>query len=129
MTLGEKQELFQELSSRWKLWVIDHPGWKLRAGEGRILPLGAAGKGRRARDLKTGKIVRVRDLVHKENGNHYKGLAEDPQLFVDGNYITDGDHPAWKEAGARWQAMHELCRWGGDWGDANHISLEHEGIK
>jgi hypothetical protein len=130
MTLGEKQELFAELQAEWVLWVTAHKGWKLREGEGRILILGADGKtGRRARIVGTDKIVFVQDLVHLPNGAHPNGLGKDWQLFVDGEYITSGDHPVWQEIGPRWESMNTLCRWGGRFRDGNHISLEHGGMR
>ena len=134
MTLGEKQELFVELQARWVLWVLSHPGWKLRQGEGRILQLGPDGKsGRRARlvtgvkrdgtPLLSAAPVRVKDLVHMDGGTHYDGISTDWQLFVDGVYITRSDHPAWIECGREWKSMHGDCCWGGVFDDGNHISL------
>lgn len=70
-----------------------------------------------------GRIVFVKDLVHKDAGTHYAGLSEDPQLFVDGKHIEESGHPAWVEAGEKWESMHGLCRWGGRFGDGNHISI------
>lgn len=129
MRLGEKQELFSRLKAEWVLWVFSKKGWAIRPGEGRILQMGADNKGRKARIVGTDTIVMVVDLVHKENSNHYSGLAEDPQLFVDGAHIEATEHPAWIAAGEKWESMHPLCRWGGRFGDGNHISLEHEGVK
>jgi hypothetical protein len=130
LSLGELQERFAELQARWVLWVLSHPGWKLRQGEGRILPRGADGKtGRRALDLKTGLMVRVEDRVHLVNGAHPNGLGTDWQLFVDGAYITRSDHPAWQACGAYWKSLDGRARWGGDFtpADGNHISLEYNG--
>lgn len=129
--LGEKQELFADLESQWVRWVLSHPGWKLRRGEGRILQLGPDGKtGRRALALSRPEaVVFVKDLVHKDGGTHYAGTACDWQLFVEGQHIENGGHPVWTEIGEKWESMHPLARWGGRWGDANHISLEHEGVK
>jgi hypothetical protein len=127
--LGELQEKFAVLEAEWVLWVTSHPGWKLRHGEGRILVLGADGKGRPALDLKTGNVIRVKDLVHLASGSHPKGLAGDWQLFVDGVYITQSDHPIWIECGTNWESRDPLCRWGGRWNDGNHISVEHGGVK
>jgi hypothetical protein len=31
--------------------------------------------------------------------------------------------------GKYWKRQHPLCRWGGDFQDGNHYSLEHEGVK
>lgn len=132
LSLGELQELFVSLESRWVAWVLSHPGWKLRHGEGRILPYGPDGKsGRVAREIGTNRVVQVMDLVHKENGAHAHGIGADWQLFVDGKYITRSDDPAWLACGEYWTSLHGLCRWGGDFrpiADGNHISLFYRGV-
>lgn len=133
MTLGEKQQLFVELEAQWVGWVLSHPGWKLRHGEGRILQKGADDKGRKAQDAFSGKIVKVIDLVHLTGGAHYNGVGADWLLFVNGNHVTQSDDPAWIACGEHWEGLHELCRWGGRFEaprqDGNHISLEHQGFK
>jgi hypothetical protein len=131
MTLGEKQELFAELEAKWVLWVLSHPGWRLRHGEGRILPLGPDGKSGRKAETVSGKTnVRVEDLVHKRGGLHYQGLAADWELFVNGDHVISSDHPAWLVCGEKWESMHELCRWGGRFtpSDGNHLSITHGGL-
>lgn len=127
--LGQLQELFVELQAKWVLWVLSHPGWKLRDGEGRILQRGPDGKGRKAKHASTGLPVRVVDGVHMPGSTHYLGIGKDWNLFVDGQWISDGDHPAWKACGEYWEKQHGLCRWGGRWGDANHFSFEYNGVK
>ena len=127
MTLGEKQELFVDLERSWVDMVLSIPGYKLRHGEGRILPNGPGNLGRRARIFGTDQKVYVTDLVHMSGGAHYTGVGADWQLFVNGKWISDGSDPAWVRVGELWEGMHELCRWGGRFKDANHISLEHEG--
>lgn len=67
--------------------------------------------------------------LHRRDGGHFNRLAQDLVLDVNGRYITDGSHPAWLLLGEHWEKMHPLCRWGGRWGDANHFSLEHGGVK
>jgi len=62
------------------------------------------------------------------NSCHLHKLAKDYNLFVTDDYIT-GDHPAWQDLGTFWQSLHPKARWGGDWGDFNHISFEWNGIK
>ena len=125
---GDAQERFVELEAKWVLWVISHPGWKLRHGEGRILALGPDGMGRKARVIATGEDVRVQDRVHKAGGTHYLGTGADWQLFVDGKWITSSDHPAWVACGEKWEEM------GGAWGgrfkpvDSNHISIPFGGM-
>jgi hypothetical protein len=143
-SLGEKQELFCYLKGRWMMWVYAR-GWRLRPGEGRILPMGPDGRrGRRARIVDSSEIVHVEDRVHKVGGLHYLGLAEDFQLFVpgepNGGWISDGSHPAWREAGLFWESLHPLAFWGGNWdkdeipfeegeSDSNHLSIRHQGKK
>lgn len=70
-----------------------------------------------------------RDGGHMHRSLHYVKLAQDLNLFVNGEYITDGDHPAYKEIGTFWESLHPLARWGGRFGDANHFSVEWEGRK
>jgi len=62
---------------------------------------------------------------HKQCSLHYKRLAIDLNLFRDGKYLTrDEDH---QELGEYWESLGGS--WGGRFGDGNHYSLEHEGIK
>ena len=124
--LGAKQELFVYLESLWVAFAFNR-GWALRHGEGRILQLGADGKGRNARHALTGLPVKVKDRVHMDGSLHYEGLAADWNLFVGGQWASGGNHQAWKELGEFWENMHSLCRWGGRFSDANHISITHAG--
>jgi len=55
---------------------------------------------------------------------HKKRLAMDFNLFVNGEWIANGDHQAWKDLGAYWKTVHPEARWGGDWNDANHFSFQ-----
>ena len=92
-----------------------HPGARLAYGEGYVaLTDGADGD---------------HDGPHKKGGAHYTGLGMDLLLYVNGTYITDGDHPAWQKIGAMWEQMNSSARWGGRFEDANHFSFEHEGRK
>lgn len=60
---------------------------------------------------------------------HKLRLASDFNLFVDGEYISDGEHEAWLKLGEYWESLHDLSRWGGRFKDANHFSFEHLGCK
>ncbi len=60
---------------------------------------------------------------------HKLRLAVDLNLFVDGDYITDGNHPAYQAIGQYWESLDEDARWGGRFNDANHFSFEHWGCK
>jgi hypothetical protein len=105
MTLREKQSLFARLLAQLILFVYQRPGWELTLGEGH-------------NDARVG---------HMRGSLHYVRLAQDLNLFVNGEYVSKGGHPAWREIGEQWESMHELCRWGGRFKDDNHLSLEHEG--
>lgn len=56
---------------------------------------------------------------HKDGSFHYKRLAIDLNLFIDGHYCeTTGDH---LELGKFWESLGGT--WGGRWDDGNHYSL------
>ena len=65
------------------------------------------------------------------NSCHKVRLAIDLNLFVDGEYITDGDCEEYQLLGQAWKSMNKLARWGGGFrgGDANHFSFEYGGYK
>ncbi len=104
MTLREKRVLFTKLLGEW-------------IGE-------AFAKGY---ELAVDQVMRPDRAGHMRNSLHYIGLAADLNLYVDGQYVSDGSHPAWKAIGSAWIAKNALCRWGGNFNDANHVSLAHEG--
>lgn len=56
---------------------------------------------------------------------HKLRLALDLNLFIDGTYRTD--QKAHKPLGEWWEL--QGGSWGGRFGDANHYSLEHEGLR
>ena len=65
---------------------------------------------------------------HK-NSCHKLKLAQDLNLFdPEGNYITDSSHPFYAEISEYWESLHEDCRAGIRFNDANHFSLFHEGM-
>lgn len=58
---------------------------------------------------------------------HKLRLAIDLNLFRGGQYCTaTEDH---RQLGHWWEKQHESTAWGGRWGDGNHYSLTHEGVK
>lgn len=61
------------------------------------------------------------------NSNHKIRLAVDFNLFVNGEYIITGEHPAYLDLGQYWESLGGS--WGGRFNDANHFSLEHQGHK
>lgn len=116
--LVEKQTLFAILHARWVVWCYEQ-GYRITKAEGYVGDTDAAD-----RDY---------DGPHKQGGNHYNRLAEDDNLLArrgprqDYVMLTHGDEPEWTVAGEKWESMDPLCRWGGRWGDANHLGLAHEG--
>jgi hypothetical protein len=59
------------------------------------------------------------------NSLHRKRLAIDLNLFKDGKYLTETEDHAL--LGVYWESLGGS--WGGRFGDGNHYSLEHGGIK
>lgn len=120
MTLREKQSAFVYALGQLLVWAGDQR-MEFTLADGNIDPM------RKVR-LPNGEIIYgCRDLNHKENGLHYKRLAQDLNLFLAGRFIADGSHPAWAEIGRKWKTLDSLARWGGDFGDANHFSFTHDG--
>ncbi len=66
---------------------------------------------------------------HRPASLHYLALAQDLNLFVRGEWVTDGAHPAWRDLGGFWLSLDPLCRWGGNFEavDSNHFSVEWQG--
>ena len=73
-----------------------------------------------------GYVYRCEDCTEKKTDSlHKKHLAADLNLFNDDVYLTKTqDH---KLLGKYWESIGGT--WGGRWGDGNHYSLEHEGMK
>jgi hypothetical protein len=120
MTLGEKQELFMTLLPR-LLDFAHNCGFTIRGGELE------RSKAQAQRNANSGAGI--------SNSLHLIRLAIDLHLFHHGVYLSRSeDHQL---LGNYWKTLHPLCRWGGDFKDAdgrpdpdgNHYSLEHEGRK
>ena len=142
MTTGEKQRLFFLLVCQWGI-AIQRLGYEATFGEGwrtdeqaEINALGPQGRLTLVKLLTTVPLfARLALTIANNTGSgirtslHIDRLAVDVNLFKDGRYIADGSSPEWAEVGKLWESLHELARWGGRWGDGNHLSLEHEGRK
>jgi len=69
------------------------------------------------------------------NSNHTKKLAQDLNIFKDGEFLTKTEDYA--PFGEWWKQQHPLARWGGDFKDvqgkpdpdADHFSFEYEGVR
>lgn len=115
MKLSVKQRLFTRLHAELVLWVYSK-GYEFTKSDAYRSPRVHGRFG-------------IKKTYSAAHSMHKLRLAEDDNLWVDGKYIKDGDHPVWWEIGTKWESMHPLCRWGGRWGDANHFSMEHWGYK
>jgi len=67
----------------------------------------------------------IQHTLHKENTLHKKRLAIDLNLFKDGVWLNKTKHH--KQLGEYWESIGGA--WGGRFGDGNHYSLEHEGMR
>lgn len=112
MTLRQKQSLFVELTARLINFAIGE-GYQLTFGETYRSPEEA----KRLADAGLGIA----------NSLHTQRLAIDLNLFKGGVFKTTKE--AHRPLGEFWKSLHPLCRWGGDFGDGNHYSIEHNGIK
>lgn len=115
MTLRQAQSLFVRLLGLLIHYVYEK-GWELTLSDGHV-------------SSKTG---------HMPNSLHYVRLAQDLNLFINGQWISDGKHSAWLEIGEFWESLHHLCSWGGRFGgdgikftgkDSNHFSLNWGGVR
>jgi hypothetical protein len=113
ITLGGKQRAFAKLVPR----LID------KAHElGLEVSLGDAYRDPRLH----GEVGEKKGYGHPKSA-HKVRLAIDLNIYKDGVYLTQTeDH---RELGEWWEQQHELARWGGRWGDGNHYSFEHNGVK
>lgn len=112
MTLRQKQSLFVVLVGRLIQYATEL-GYELTFGEAYRSPEEAK------RLAKLGLGI--------ENSLHTTKLAIDLNLFRDGKYLSSTE--AHRKLGEWWERQHELCEWGGRYGDGNHYSLTHGGRK
>ncbi len=115
MTLGEQQRLFTKLVAQLIDWAYRQPGMQLTFGEAYRTPEQAAWNAAHGKGIAASL--------------HISRLAIDLNVFIGGEYHTDVR--AYSTLGEYWKGLHPLCRWGGDFksGDANHFSMEWNGVK
>jgi hypothetical protein len=89
-------------------------------------------------EVTLGEILRSAEAASKNakegdgivNSLHCLKLAVDLNLFKDGHYLArTADH---RDLGEWWEAQttsEYRCCWGGRFGDGNHYSLEHNGVR
>lgn len=120
MSLLEKQQRFTECLGKLISYAYSR-GYKLTMSDGSIDPI------RKYLD-ENGAKKSGRDTYHLVSGCHYKRLAQDLNLFVNGAYIR-GEHPAWEDLGKYWLTLDNDSRWGGLFAhrDYNHVSFQDGG--
>jgi hypothetical protein len=114
MSLSSKQRLFTHMVGKLIVWAYDN-GYELTFGDAYRDP--------RLAKLNEGQGIGISNSLHTIR------LAVDLNLFKDGEYMTNPE--AYAPLGAFWKSLGGDLRWGGDFKsrDANHFSLEHEGVK
>jgi len=111
MRLGAKQELFMRLLPR-LINKAHELGFDIRGGD-------------LFRDPRVHGAYGEKVGYGYKNSCHKFKLAIDLNLFLDGIFMrTTEEH---RILGQWWEKQHELCRWGGRFGDGNHYSLTHSG--
>lgn len=113
MKLGDKQRAFTRMIADLIQYAYN-AGYELTFGDA-------------YRDPRVHGKVGEKKSYSSANSNHKNRLAVDFNLFVKGKYITSGDHPAYVDLGEYWESLGGS--WGGRFNDANHFSLEHNGVK
>lgn len=111
MTLREKQSKFTRMVADLLIKAYDL-GYEITLGDA-------------YRDPRVHGGIGVRMGYGHPKSCHKLRLAIDLNLFKDGVFLqTTNDH---KELGEWWESQGGT--WGGRFNDANHYSLEHEGMK
>lgn len=128
--LGDKQKLFVACLAKFLTYAIER-GYSFSLGEGFIYK---ARPGKKKLGVTEPTMVFLdQKHMHTKDGTptsvHYVGLAQDLNLFVKGEYITNSDHPVWIELGEYWESLDKEARWGGRFDDGNHLSIEYQGRK
>lgn len=115
MTLGEKQELFVRLEVKLlakALELGDRDGFTVRGGDA-------------FRDPRVHGIYGEKRGYGATFSLHKLKLARDLNFVKDGRLLDKSED--FEELGTWWCQQHELCRWGGPFGDGNHFSVTHDG--
>jgi len=113
MTLGQKQRNFTMMISC-LIYHAYNNGCELTFGDA-------------YRDPRVHGQLGQKESYSSAYSNHKNRLAVDFNLFVEGEYITDGEHPKYVMLGEFWEGLGGA--WGGRFNDANHFSIEHHGRK
>lgn len=63
------------------------------------------------------------DKVHNPRGQHPNGLAVDLLIYINDEYVSDGNHPIWKIIDDRCRSIRSDFGLGIRFHDSNHLSL------
>lgn len=74
-------------------------------------------------DAETGERRGGVDRVHNPKGFHPKGLAVDVLIYINGKYVTSGDHPIWRDLDQMAHILHKDLNFGDEFHDSNHLSF------
>ena len=112
MTLGQKQRVFAGLVGKLLVYIYSR---------GYEVSLDWAYRPPEVAKYYASLGVGIRSSLHTSH------LAVDLNLFKDGNYLTDTND--YLQFGEWWEKQNALCRWGGRFGDGDHFSMTHNGVK
>lgn len=73
------------------------------------------------------EAIRVSVSQGIKNSVHTKRLAQDINLFKDGEFLVKPED--YVPFGEWWKKQHPSARYGGDFGDFDHFSFEWNGVK
>lgn len=138
-TLSGKQARFALGIARLFIYMNEQ-GYRPKLGESKrsdeqaeINAIGVPGRYRVANLIKAEYPGLANKLLNNGSNNgirnslHELQLAQDVDLIKDGKYMASTeDH---RSFGEWWEKQGSDHRWGGRWGDGNHYSLEHNGLK
>lgn len=137
-TLRQKQSRFARMEAQLVLYMFSQ-GYEVTRGEGyRTDEQAEINRMGQANRLSLASLIKVRfpTLAQciENNGRtvsqssvHPLRLASDLNLFKNGDFLSDSE--AHRPFGEWWERQSTDARWGGRWGDGNHYSLEHNGVK
>lgn len=115
MNLGDKQRLFARLIAELIIKAYEM-GYQVTLGEAYRTPYQAKQYAEQG--------------IGIENSLHTQKLALDINLFKNGKYLNRNQD--YEPIGEVWESMsgagYELC-WGGRFGDGNHFSCSHLGVR
>jgi hypothetical protein len=139
LTLGRKQKLFARLVGQ-LLGRIYEQGYECSLGEVKrsdeqscINSYKKAGRAELAQHIEAKFPALAIAISNNGKGNgillslHRDQLALDLNLFKDDVWCQDT--ASYQPFGEWWEQLHELCAWGGRFGDPGHFSVQHQGRK